>query len=157
MTLTARTETDVIDPRTLVRPGLYRRLVNSTASRNAYPAEYADRVMSQALAFLAACAINRSQQLTPSESVDAGWHTFLTYTQDYDAFCKQLGGFIHHIPDDETEDGDALARDPRRLEATVEAIRSAGFEIDAGLWVTSGNCSQCHAGCTSSPKAGLPR
>ncbi|MGV9302639.1 hypothetical protein ACWENQ_07095 [Nonomuraea sp. NPDC004354] len=36
--------------------------------------------------------------------------------------------------------------------ATVEAIRAAGLEVDAELWIPASECSQCYAGCVDDPK-----
>lgn len=36
-----------------------------------------------------------------STTVDEAWHTFITYTRDYAAFCDDaFGGFRHHVPQD---------------------------------------------------------
>jgi len=36
---------------------------------------------------------------SPTDQIDAAWHEFVLYTQDYAAFCNDMfGRFIHHIP-----------------------------------------------------------
>lgn len=61
--------------------------------------------------FLALCA-STSQALAPTRQIDLGWHAFILFTQDYDAFCKKyLGRFIHHSPEDpfsDVKDFDAI-------------------------------------------------
>jgi hypothetical protein len=39
-----------------------------------------------------------SYQLTGN--IDKIWHTFLTFTRDYQDFCNELGAFVHHEPAD---------------------------------------------------------
>lgn len=36
---------------------------------------------------------------SPTEPIDAAWHEFVLYTQDYASFCDEMfGRFIHHVP-----------------------------------------------------------
>lgn len=36
---------------------------------------------------------------SPTDAIDAAWHEFILYTQDYAAFCDDMfGRFIHHVP-----------------------------------------------------------
>lgn len=53
-------------------------------------------------------------------------------------------------PEDETAEDEGTHD---ALSYTVDAIDAAGFYVDTELWPTAhaGKCSQCHAGCTSSP------
>ncbi|MFB9926566.1 glycine-rich domain-containing protein [Amycolatopsis halotolerans] len=137
----------------LVTEALFARLVARIAKENTWPCEYAARVMDQALAFLAACA-RTSRPLAPSEIVDIGWHAFVLYTREYADFCERIsGGFIHHVPDDEAEGGDAALAE--KADRTTSAIQAAGFAVDPELWFTSAakcaKCSQCKNGCTDDP------
>ncbi|WP_139959328.1 glycine-rich domain-containing protein [Flavicella sediminum] len=43
-------------------------------------------------------ATKKSYKLTGN--IDKIWHTFLMFTKDYNNFCKELGGFVHHSPMD---------------------------------------------------------
>lgn len=46
---------------------------------------------------------------SPTQAIDAGWHEFVLYTQDYDKFCRDMfGRFIHHIPKLYLSDTDKL-------------------------------------------------
>ncbi|NUW30845.1 hypothetical protein HTZ77_05355 [Nonomuraea sp. SMC257] len=153
MSQTTRPQADVIDPKTLIPPDLYGRLVARIVGEHDLPPEQAERIMSQALAFLAACAFNPSLSLAPSRAVDIGWHTFLLYTREYAAFCEQVAGrFLHHVPDDERELGHDSADAVQRLGVTVEAMRASDLPVEADLWLADGKCSQCYAGCASDPR-----
>jgi len=139
--------------RGLVPGDLFRRLTVRIAKENMIPLEYAGRIMDQALAFLAACA-RTDQPLAPSDTVDIGWHTFLLYTREYSNFCVRISGtFIHHVPNDSEEFGDATLVDT--MARTTAAIAYAGFAVDDELWFTGSakcaKCSQCKNGCTDDP------
>jgi hypothetical protein len=118
-----------------------------------------ERIMEQTLAFLYACAGSPADTLTPSATIDIGWHTFILHTMDYADFYQRVAGrMVHHAP----EDPRTATVDPTRLDETVARIRSAGLPVDDALWfgsradaTTAGDpakCSQCHAGCHDSPK-----
>ncbi|MER6581831.1 hypothetical protein [Nonomuraea sp. NPDC001023] len=156
MTITIERPT-LADPAMLVTPQLFDRL--TARIRADYPehADQADDIMTQALAFLAACAANPGAGLGPSELVDIGWHTFLMYTEEYARFCTRIAGrMIHHQPDDipgQTGGGAGIT-------ATISAIKATGYRVNSALWPTAADCSsgggdkcsQCHAGCVDSPK-----
>ncbi|WP_119731749.1 glycine-rich domain-containing protein [Thermomonospora amylolytica] len=150
MTVTPeRTATAVAsDPRHLVSPDLFGRLVDRIARDEQVSTEHAERVMTQTLAFLQACALTPGAGLSPSRAVDVGWHTFVLHTREYAEFCDRIAGrFIHHTPTgDSATDGPVTA-----VGATVAAMRAAGLPVDIELWVSSADCSQCHAGCYDSP------
>ncbi|MFC6080970.1 glycine-rich domain-containing protein [Sphaerisporangium aureirubrum] len=157
MTTMTSTKT-VTDVRALVPADLFTRLVNRIVTEELVTAEYAERVMTQALAFLQACALNPGAALAPSKQVDVGWHTFILYTRDYAAFCDTVAGrFIHHRPTDD-QDG-ASTGHTSTIGATVDAMTKAGLPVDADLWSKAADCdgkckpdpcSQCHQGCTDS-------
>lgn len=114
----------------------------------------ARRIIAQTAAFLVAGAQRPGLELSPSKLVDIGWHTWILHTVDYAVFCEQVAGrFIHHVPTPDGEQGDS---DPEAArQRTLTAITGAGFAIDADLWPPAakmGKCTQCHAGCTDSPK-----
>lgn len=108
--------------------------------------------MDQALAFLKVCADNPRLALRPSKFVDIGWHTFILHTYDYAAFCDAIAGrFLHHVPDEFEPPGD-----PRdTLAPTLNAMRLARLAVEENLWApASGDCSQCHGGCTDCGQGG---
>jgi hypothetical protein len=136
------------DPRQLVPPDLFGRLVGRIARDERVSTEHAERVMTQALAFLQACALNPGAGLSPSRAVDVGWHAFVLHTREYAEFCDRVAGrFIHHTPIDDSAADDSVTA----LVTTVVAMRAAGLPVDIELWVSSAECSQCHAGCYDSP------
>jgi len=114
----------------------------------------ARRIIGQTAAFLAASAQRPGMELSPSKLVDIGWHTWILHTVDYAVFCEQIAGrFIHHVPTPDVEQADGEPEEAR--ERTLTAIAEAGFTIEADLWpedAKMGKCTQCHAGCTDSPK-----
>lgn len=163
--MTATLERTVTNPRDLITPALFNRLVARIVKDEQLDQALAERIMTQALAFLKACALNPGAGLSPSRMVDIGWHTFILYTREYAHFCQQVAGrFIHHSPtDDETQP--PCVDEPRAgnctsephggispISATAAAMRSAGLPVDEELWKAhSVNCSQCHQGCHDSP------
>lgn len=141
------------DARTLISEELFDRLVNRIAKDEHLDRSLAERIMTDALAFLAACGANPGAALAPSEQVDIGWHTFILYTEPYTEFCRRVAGrFIHHSPADEPGVTYEPKRDTR-LRA-LDAIRSLGYEPDAELWGVPADCSQCHDGCADSNYTG---
>lgn len=151
---TITTARDLREGRSLVEPDLFHRLVQRVAEEHDHDLTMAGRIVDQALAFLGTTATHTGRPLSPSDIVDPGWHEFILHTVDYAAFCERIAGrFLHHVPTD-PEDGSAEAEGAHdTLSYTVSAIAFAGFYVDTDLWPTAhaGKCSQCHAGCTSSP------
>ncbi|SCL28638.1 hypothetical protein GA0070616_3732 [Micromonospora nigra] len=140
--------------RALVPDALFDRLTARIARDHPeLAADLPARIVDQALAFLAACAVT-AEPIGPSKLVDIGWHTFILHTRDYADFCHRLAGrYIHHQPEP-TPDDERPEPIGAPISRTVAAIRAAGLAVDPALWTTSGaaECSQCHAGCHDSPK-----
>lgn len=143
--------------RSLISSALFNQLTSRIVADEKLNRDLAERIVDQALAFLAACARNTGAPLAPSELVDIGWHTFILHTRDYADFCDRIAGrFLHHVP---TEDGDSAATGEAAhatLARTVAAIERAGYAVDAALWpAVNGkcnvNCSQCKNGCSDDP------
>ena len=148
-----------VDGRSLVSEPMFTRLTTRiTADQPELPPDMPARIVDQALAFLGACAVS-TEPIGPSNIVDIGWHTFILYTQDYADFCDRVAGrFIHHEPDDAPGDGWPTAPGAAGVPVSkaVQAIRAAGYQLDADLWSTGSTsaiseCNQCHAGCHDSP------
>lgn len=114
--------------------------------------EFAARLVVESARFQAASAARPDVRMAPSLLVDHGWHAWLMFTQDRDALMARIGGVVHHVPDLPGEEPDEeTAREIRRQ--TLDAMRTTGYAPDVELWpAVSGKCSQCHAGCTDSPK-----
>lgn len=148
-TMVERTAQTVLDPRELVHPELFARLVGRIVQEEQVSTGYAERVMSQALAFLKACALNPGAGLAPSRAVDVGWHAFVLHTREYAEFCDRVAGrFVHHTP---TGQGHA-DEGPASIGATVAAMRAARLPVDIDLWAAESDCSQCYQGCHDSPR-----
>lgn len=135
-------------PRDLISAHLYARLVKRVMQDAQVDLAHAQRVVTQTLVFLKACADNPGSKLSPTKVVDPGWHAFILHTEEYARFCDRIAGrFIHHRP---TCDGDL--RSGMALAQTVGTLEETGYSIDRELWqVDIADCNQCHAGCHDSP------
>ena len=139
--------------RSLVPADLFTKLAQRVATDERVDQDCAERIVDQALAFLGTCAVS-DLVLAPSAAVDPGWHAFILHTQEYAAFCALVGGrFLHHVPTDDADPAVHGAAARAVIERTVAEIRRAGFEVDDDLWKPSAvDCSQCHQGCSDSPR-----
>lgn len=129
-------------------------LARRVMAEDGVSAAMAERVVDQALAFLATCAANPGAQLAPSRSVDVGWHAFILHTEEYADFCHRVAGhFIHHRPLNAAaagaqchpcheqgcsasgKDGDENTGTRITRNQSVPALMAAaGFDVDAELW-----------------------
>jgi hypothetical protein len=128
--------------RSLIPDGLFFRLsARITANHHDIDQASAERIMDQALAFLATVGCHTGK-LSPSEPVDIGWHTFILYTREYAEFCGHVAGrFIHHEPhDDAPRQGACQSSGVAR---TLAAIKAAGYVTDPELWADNAKCSDC--------------
>jgi hypothetical protein len=142
-------ETEPAPPRELISPSLFLRLTSRVMADDGYDHDTAERIVEQALAFLATCVHYPEEHLSPSETVDAGWHAFILHTADYAEFCDRVAGrFIHHRPDDPGEG----VPDQQSIGTTIAAMRAVGLPVDTPLWVPRAQCSQCYQGCADDPK-----
>ncbi len=85
----------------------------------------AERIVTEALKFVATARTFPTARVTPSNVVDEGWHALILHTDVYAELCGKLGGFVHHYP--ERHDEAALIR-------TVALIEEAGYTPDHELW-----------------------
>ncbi|MCX4742797.1 glycine-rich domain-containing protein [Streptomyces antibioticus] len=125
----------------LIDDQLWERLVNRIVKDEDMEHSLAERIMDQALGFLAVCATDKKADFRPSPLVDIGWHTFILYTKPYADFCERVAGwFIHHEPSDvpgvEYPKGDTAS--------AIAAMKAHGLVIDEPLWANTGHCE---AGC----------
>jgi hypothetical protein len=136
-------------PRELISPGLFSKLTHRVMADAGRDHDTSERIVEQALIFLVACARYPDGHLSPSETVDAGWHAFILHTADYAEFCDRIAGrFIHHRP----SDPGTAAAGQQAIGVTIAAMRDAGLPVDPGLWVPRAECSQCYQGCADDPK-----
>ncbi|PPK67913.1 hypothetical protein V5P93_007258 [Actinokineospora auranticolor] len=121
---------------------LFDRLAQAVAREHNVSIDYAERVVDQALAFLATAATTPGDPLGPSAVVDWGWHAFILETHAYADFCERIATrFLHHVPDGA---GGASAEPGERTRRTVAAITAAGYRVDHELWMETGDCGPCH-------------
>ncbi|MFW5418444.1 hypothetical protein J0910_17685 [Nocardiopsis sp. CNT-189] len=151
--------------RDLIDPVLFDRLAADVCRDHGHPAELSERIVDQALAFLAACA-GTAEPIGPSALVDLGWHAFILRTEAYRAFCERVADrMIDHCPIDPDATHASGAETHALLERSIAAVRATGLHYDPALWACAascddsdkggpgsgtGNCSQCHQGCTDS-------
>ncbi|MFH9420422.1 glycine-rich domain-containing protein [Streptomyces sp. NPDC017529] len=115
------------------------------------PLRTAERILVQALAFVATAARCRSAAIAPSRVVDEGWHALILHTETYAALCARLGGFVHHYPQ---------PPDPQRqrqsvIDRTTALIGEAGYVIDGELWrVPAEETVPVAADCGHTPPGG---
>lgn len=142
---------DTMTGRELLGADLFERLAaRITDEHTGFDRPFAERIVDQSAAFLAACAVNGGEPLAPSRTVDIGWHTFILHTRDYATFCERIAGrFLHHVP--ETPEQGEPSRAAAERERTSAAITAAGYALDGELWPAAADCTQCHAGCSNSP------
>ncbi|MEU3990281.1 hypothetical protein AB0F24_18215 [Streptomyces platensis] len=89
----------------------------------------AQRIASEGLKFVVACAKMPDVALAPSRVVDEGWHALIVHTKAYEELCASLGDFVHHCPGYDPDN-----YDPLNLVRTQDAIRIAGYDVDEELW-----------------------
>ncbi len=141
----------LVSGRSLIEERLFEILVGRIVKDHGLEQDTAERVMDQALAFLAASGQRVGNTLAPSTLVDIGWHVFLLYTQEYADFCSRTTGrYIHHVPDDSLFARPATVQTLTPADArdrTITAIREAGYAVDEPLWTLGaldcyeeGNC-----------------
>ncbi|MFJ2780194.1 hypothetical protein [Kitasatospora sp. NPDC087315] len=121
----------VKDARSLLTPTEFTDVLAVVMRNNPEMAhETAERVVTQSLAFVAACSEFPQLRLKPSRVVDEGWHAQILCTRIYARLCGTLGLFVHHVP----EAPDVTRHDPDALRRTRQAITAAGYTVDAELW-----------------------
>jgi hypothetical protein len=81
--------------------------------------------------FLIVCKQRPGGGLSPSQRVDAMWHSFLLFTRDYMRLCDLLGGYIHHIPTRASGHGDII---PRKYAITLVALAATFGTINTHWW-----------------------
>ncbi|RLK60567.1 glycine-rich domain-containing protein [Actinokineospora cianjurensis] len=141
--------------RSLVSEGLFDRLARRVVAEEGVDRAMAERIVDQALAFVAVCGSNSAMPLSPSAAVDIGWHAFILHTKEYADFCDRVAGrFVHHVPTAEEDRGTRGEAARATLVRTVEAV-GRRYVIDAQLWpltdIGCQKCTGCHNGCHDDP------
>ncbi|MDK9497477.1 hypothetical protein QEZ40_002414 [Streptomyces katrae] len=92
-------------------------------------------VVDQALAFLKVMGDSRAFDMTPSTTVDPGWHSFALHTTAYRTWClEQFGYFLDHEPK-------ATVRTRPLIGSVVDRVKAAGFHVDDRLWGAGKDCN----------------
>ncbi|MFD9819077.1 glycine-rich domain-containing protein [Streptomyces violascens] len=133
MTLTQEhTAQAAANPRDLITPQEFAGVVATVLDNNTgMAADVAERIVAEALAFVAACAQFPGSRLKPSRVVDEGWHALILHTGVYARLCRSMHRFVHHVP----ERPDVTRHDPGALARTMERITQAGYPVDVRLWL----------------------
>ncbi|TMQ90849.1 hypothetical protein ETD83_33650 [Actinomadura soli] len=124
------------DPRDLVTPEAFDKIVDFFVTRHRVTRPYAERVFEQTLVFLKTVADNADIRVVPDISVDPGWHAFIEHTVEYAEFCDRVAGrFLHHVPImiEDISSGAAMAR-------TIPALHATGYRVDMEFWGTGESC-----------------
>lgn len=107
--------------------------------------EQAELLFEDTKRFLYLCGSKQKgdPSLAPPEGVDAGWHEFLLFTEDYQSFCEEFfGKFIHHRPrrpEDPKGDGQILKN--------TKSLAVATFGPLSHNWRIGGKASDCESEC----------
>ncbi|MFC9930148.1 hypothetical protein [Streptomyces sp. NPDC127190] len=121
--------------RDLVAPELFERMTDFCAEEYGYERSLAERIMSEALAFVDVMGVT-GEAMSPSRVVDPGWHTFMLHTEEYAEFClTRYDRFIHHAPK-------SRYRDRATMADVVSRIRAHGYEVDESLWGAKAECNE---------------
>ena len=66
--------------------------------------DYLNLVINEYAKMLQLCVLYTGQ-IVPGKNIDKVWHDHILHTKDYMSFCeKELGTFIHHVPNNSDED-----------------------------------------------------
>ncbi|MBW3665348.1 MAG: hypothetical protein KY469_19820 [Actinobacteria bacterium] len=124
-----------------------RRVVQRIAQDPHLPADVdPQRVMEETLKFLEVAATS-DDAVSPSKTVDTGWHHFILFTRDYMGYgANHLGRFIHHIPDEEgggkAETANAGTNSYLR---TRQLIMQRFGDIDETIWPSADALADCQS------------
>lgn len=143
---------DVATPRDLLSPGAFRAVTATVMDNNPDMGQGdAERIVTDALAFVATAATNPQAPIAPSRIVDEGWHALVLHTALYAGLCQRLGHFVHHYP----ERPDATRQAEDVISYTISVMRQSGFQPDVELWTTPLKGSiKVAADCGHSPRCG---
>ncbi|TKA11387.1 glycine-rich domain-containing protein [Actinacidiphila oryziradicis] len=111
--------------------------------------EMCERIVTEALKFVATGAEHPNAGIAPSRVVDEGWHALILHTKAYTKLCDGLGGYVHHQP----QQPDPDRYDPTVITRTTTLMATAGYAPDLELWgsPTEGLALAVAADCQHSP------
>lgn len=124
------------DPRELVSPEVFEKLVSYIVEHQSVTKQYASDVIEQTVIYLKAAASNPGIRLAMDETVDPGWHAFILHSADYEAFCADVAGrYLHHVP---PPPGGSV--DDATIARTLPALRATGYPVKEEFWVNNKPC-----------------
>lgn len=125
------TPAPALDARSLLSPREFADVVATVRGNNPGMDETtAERIVIEALAFVATAAAHPGEPIAPSRTVDEGWHALILHTDLYARLCERLGAFVHHYPErpDESRQTGGI------LDHTVRLLAGHGHTADPELW-----------------------
>ena len=146
------TSTAALDARGLLPAAEFAGVVATVQDGNpGMDQAIAERIVTDALAFVATASLNPGARIAPSRTVDEGWHALILHTAVYARLCAHLGGMVHHFP----ERPDPGRQGADVIERTVNLIRETGYTPDPALWTlpTDGRI-RVAADCGHAPNCG---
>ncbi|WP_274919447.1 glycine-rich domain-containing protein [Streptomyces sp. WZ-12] len=130
--LQEQTAQEVSSARDLIASEAFTGVVATVLDNNTdMDRDVAERIVNEALKFVAACSQFPGERLRPSRVVDEGWHALILHTGVYAGLCRSLHRFVHHVP----ERPDTSRHDPGALRRTMARITDAGYAVDVRLWL----------------------
>lgn len=88
------------DSQDLVPPKVFDAVVATVRDNNPEMDDHlAQRIVREALKFVATCGRFRDRGMAPSRVVDEGWHALILHTRAYEELCALVGGAVHHYPE----------------------------------------------------------
>lgn len=121
----------VLDARTLLDADEFTSVTATVADNNPdLRWATAERIVTDALAFVATAAMYPGVPMAPSRVVDEGWHALVLHTALYRRLCERLGRFVDHFP----ERPDPARQGTDILDRTTALIRDTGYPVDEELW-----------------------
>ncbi|MFI9271604.1 glycine-rich domain-containing protein [Kitasatospora sp. NPDC052896] len=147
------------EARNLIPPDTFAAVAATVRDNNPGVDQHlAERIVREALKFVATCGRFRDHGMAPSRIVDEGWHALVLHTRAYEELCARVGGPVHHFP----ERPDPSRFDGAVLAFTTSMMRQAGYPADTrwgdpltGEIVVAANCQHsppdCQVTCMNKP------
>lgn len=152
--------TAIHDARDLIPPDTFDAVAATVLDNNPGMEQHlAERIVREAIKFVATCGRYRDRGMAPSRVVDEGWHALILHTRAYTELCEQVGGPVHHYPErpDPTRFNGAV------IQFTTSMMEQAGYPADPRLWgdpvsgeiVVAATCQHsppdCQVSCMNKP------
>ena len=138
--LISQPSAEIFDYSALAADLLQRQPVLGQRLDDVADGEYGIELLVEILRFLGLIATTE-RQLTPSETVDRGWHEFILCTRTYSEFCQRyFGRTIHHEP------GGDEGRNRQQFRETLQLYCACYGTPPARFWhEPESPCGACEA------------